>query len=103
VGKCPKCNSISKLTTDDKKRSAKKLSHHEKIGGDDCHCCKLTNVALPTEEIVALDHSGIDRVPSPATHSPSLLPVCGFHRHKFEIPIRFGGHSWQSIACIWTI
>jgi hypothetical protein len=20
---------------------------------------------------------------------------------KFEVPVRFGGHSWQSIACVW--
>jgi hypothetical protein len=30
-----------------------------------------------------------------------LLVSANLELRKFEVPVRFGGRSWQTIACVW--
>jgi hypothetical protein len=96
--KCPKC--ASSQTAAARSVSATGVQAYGVAGGSECQCAKRYFVA-----IVQLEPR------SPAASAPFLtMPLAIWCRdyievrschHRAEVPIRFGGHSWQSIACIW--
>lgn len=102
TGKCPKCSarkSTERLTSKD--ASTNRETPCSTISDDgQCRCQKLViNSSTPNEP------STVDN----ANHT-WWLPVLGSapkhevampELRKFEVPIRFGGRSWQSIACVW--
>ncbi len=64
-----------------------------------CRCVKYVSFANTQNEstvVQSFDSSVVDVVASDLPRFLDQAPV-----RKFEVPIRLGGHSWQSIACVW--
>lgn len=99
TGKCPKCssrNATGRLTTKDASAPCSAISEDGQ-----CRCKKLLAYASAPHEPLTVD----------SANHVCWLPVLGFAQkrleatlvelRRFEVPIRFGGRSWQSIACVW--
>lgn len=67
---------------------------------DDCRCPKLDiGVGLKKDQVTK--GTAIDRVERPANDFLLFTPSRSVSADRSDIPIRFGGHSWQSVACLW--
>lgn len=102
TGKCPKCSArkpANPLTSKD--ASAKRATPCSTISDDgQCRCHKLVINANSQNEPLTVDGANpvwwlpvLESIPK---HEVAMIEL-----RKFEVPIRFGGRSWQSIACIW--
>jgi hypothetical protein len=98
---CPKCASRATRQSTAHGQSTGRADHHPKLCEDnECRCVKLTiNANTPNDPPSSNDVSLAWTVPIKDT-VPSRVPIALGSR-KFEIPVRFGGHSWQSVACVW--
>lgn len=98
---CPKC-SARKLNGSTSKSDV--VSHticaDERVeNGQCCNCAKLEILSnFPGDPVVERDTQlgfGILCVAEPLPRVESLRLA------DFKVPVRFGGHSWQSFACVW--
>lgn len=93
---CPKCAAATPATS--KEPSIARC--WDVLAESECNCPKTSvSSSLNTESQGSCD---------PAQHSATLFavwqafpyrPLAAVGRH--EVPLRFGGHSWHSMACIW--
>jgi hypothetical protein len=102
TGKCPKCSarkSTDRLTSKD--AATNRATSCSTISDDgQCRCQKLViNSSTPNEPstVDGANHAWWLPVLGSAPKHEVAMPEL----RKFEVPIRFGGRSWQSIACIW--
>ena len=102
IGKCPKC-SVRKsspavaVQTSSNQRSA----HRTKVcEGGKCKCVKLVVSANTPCDPPAPNHDSHAWVDSILDVKPEREVLTGSSA-KYEVPVRFGGCSWQSIACVW--
>ena len=103
-GTCPRCSvrkssPISSMQT----ASNHRQDYHSRVCGDgNCRCVNHAANASTSNNPPSLSCDANGRL-SPILdvkpQSALITPVFA----KFEIPVRFGGRSWQSIACVWNI
>ena len=65
-----------------------------------CRCANHGLTASNTNEVPVID-SGAHGVPVDGSVVEPERQAFRLEVLKYEVPIRFGGHSWQSIACVW--
>lgn len=102
TGKCPKCSSRKSIDRPTSKDAlAKRATPCSTISNDwQCQCQKLVINANTQNEPLTID--GANHVCwLPVWGSVPKHEVALIELRKFEVPIRFGGRSWQSIACVW--
>jgi len=99
---CPKCRSQTSgpVVAETSKHGEPSCNRSFASEDNQCRCVKPTlNASNPTD---------------PASFQPDVQfavadePIAKIHREvdkplsrDYAVPIRFGGHSWQSIACVW--
>jgi hypothetical protein len=103
TGTCPKC-SVRKGNAALPELEARKLlpCHQSQVGEDgQCRCAKLViNATIPGDQFSS-------KLVSPAWSMPFRLEsrpereVDSLLLRNYEVPVRFGGHSWLSVACTW--
>jgi len=99
---CPRCRSRTSGPVEAGTSKHGKPSCNRSFASEDnqCRCVKPTvNASTPTEPAsfqIDVQFAVADE------------PIAKIHREvdkplsrDYAVPIRFGGHSWQSIACIW--
>lgn len=99
VKRCPKCSRGStnrgEIGSHSRKQPSAKI-----CDGEQCRCAKLAVNATPPKDPLTkvIDHPlWVPPTESLVTGRDSTL----VDLRKYEVPIRFGGRSWQSIACVW--
>ena len=99
TGKCPKCSSRQSSPAIVVKTTSNE--HRAKICEDGhCRCVKLVNsVNIPSDPPTPNQdsHAWVSLVLDVKPEREVLTRVLA----KYEVPVRFGGRSWQSIACVW--
>jgi hypothetical protein len=101
---CPRCSASQdaiRVSPQRGKDFAKQSGVRAQVGQDvQCRCVKQCFKANnPRVQHSLLTVFQFGNVPE-KTDEPRI-PLT--FSHKFEIPLRFGGNSWQSVACIWMI
>ena len=100
--RCPKGTARPTVKTSDSVRSAAKSLFPSCLicQGAQCICSKQVLSASEPPKSVSVPAKSIAwACVAFASIKPTATAVSSFG--KFEVPIRFGGHSWQSIACVW--
>jgi len=97
VGKCPKCTG----RTADTYVLSRQTRHGATVRADGhCGCVRpIINASTPSEPVSI--HSDAQLWSNSKVAPVPLLASVTLKLSKFEVPVRFGGHSWQSIACVW--
>lgn len=105
--RCPKCaaHASSEPTASVGQLKSSRCSSLSRSGdvrsrADTCSCVKTPLIASQSDDQVSLTVTSCGWI-LPA-YIPALytsLSLSSFDR--FELPARFGGGTWQSIACIW--
>jgi hypothetical protein len=98
---CPKCASSPMRESVKSPRTQVHVAgdRTQLCGDGQCRCVKQVSTANTQNESAAVQPIGCSLVGIVAWDISRCViqaPV-----HKFEVPVRFGGHSWQSIACVW--
>lgn len=98
---CPKCRTRDLSGASEKRVSvAKNKFSYPGVGRDSrCNCDKHEISSDVPSEPVSVKHSvqlsiQLFRVKVSIFDQVRRL-------HDYNVPIRFGGHSWQSIVCVW--
>lgn len=102
TGKCPKCSVRKSSPAASEQTSSNKLHHYRAkvCEGGQCGCIKpVVNASTPSDP-PPLNHDSHVWVSSVLDVKPEREVVAHISP-RFEVPIRFGGRSWQSIACVW--
>lgn len=101
--RCPRC--MAKDAGAEKtSKIASALEKGKRCGGPECRCSKQSLIADTTKVVEGLlvkhHECFIDFV-------PDCLCLGGEratgHLLTYAIPLRHGGNSWQSVACVWRI
>jgi len=103
TGKCSKCWAKKSSPTGTEKTFSKQIyDHYVNICEDgECRCVKLAVKASTPSSPPSLSNDSL----------AWLSPVLGVKPEreglthifaKYDVPARFGGRSWQSIACLWN-
>ena len=102
TGKCPKCSARTIGPAASEQAPSNQVDEHlAKVREDgQCRCVKLVVNARTPSEPPSLNHDSHSWV-SPVLDVKPEREVLTLVSPKFEVPVRFGGRSWQSIACIW--
>jgi hypothetical protein len=101
VGKCPKCSGRRAERSTAKDESSRTSQNQSKVCEDSqCRCVKLIVNAKTEVEPVSI-HGNEKAWSSSVVVPMPLLVLANFELRKFEVPVRFGGRSWQTIACVW--
>ena len=98
VRKCPKCAASQPSLA--RSVNTTGLRDYSVEGSNECQCTKVVSSATVQLE----PRSPSIAVQFVATHSANWDIVPRAEPRVFqgyEVPIRFGGSSWQSIACVW--
>ena len=102
TGKCPKCSAGKNSVAIAVRTSLNQ--HHDygvKVGEDgQCRCFKLVISANSPSDPPSLNydtHAWVSPVMEMKSDHEGLIRILARH----EVPFRFGGRSWQSIACVW--
>jgi hypothetical protein len=102
LGRCPKCNGRKSAASEIKQTAACKPSNSQPSVNEehDCQCVKLVLNGPGPDDLNSVSFKATKCLDSNVDAHPKLsLPCCVLS--KFEVPVRFGGHSWQSVACVW--
>jgi hypothetical protein len=101
VGRCPKCTGRRAERSTAKDEPSRASQNQSKVCEDSqCRCVKLVVNAKTEAESVSIH--GSEKVWSSSVVAPMpLLVSANVELRKFEVPVRFGGRSWQTIACVW--
>ena len=103
TGKCPKCLARKSSPTATEKTALNRLyDHRAKVCHDsECRCVKLAVKASTSSFPRLLSHDSHAWV-SPALGVNPEREVLTHILANYDVPVRFGGRSWQSIACLWN-
>jgi len=102
AGTCPKCSvrkssPAAALQTSSNQR----YDHRAKVcEGGKCRCVKFAVSSSTPREPPSLNHDSHACVSLVLDLKPER-EVLTRMLAKYEVPVRFGGRSWQSIACVW--
>lgn len=101
VGRCPKCTGRRAERSTVKDESSRASKNQSTVCEDSqCRCVKLVVNAKTEAESVSI--LGSEKAWSNFIVAPMPLVVsANLELRKFEVPVRFGGRSWQTIACVW--
>jgi len=103
LSSCPKCAARKAMGCTDKfiAREKKCCQIPHLCADDQCRCVKLdlsSNAPSDPVSVHSFSH------PTAGLHSANFddhsLALCRLQEHT--IPPRYGGKSWQSIACVWN-
>lgn len=98
---CPKC--VAKLRLQDtvstQTRTNKHRQHPQVSDDGQCGCKKHVSVAKTECETTVLQFVAMSMVGMYLTLAPKSTDR--ILDRMFEVPLRLGGHSWQSISCVW--
>lgn len=101
--RCPKCAARSTGKPTDSVQPVSNTSLQSTLGvcqSVQCDCSKLVlNASQPKEPFSVPAKSIGWAFVAVASPKPGAIAVSSFG--KFEVPIRFGGRAWQTIACVW--
>ena len=104
VPRCPRCSNKApaRQTVAGEQRTvtADGLGSRLACQADDCRCPKL-DIGLGLQKDQVTKGTAIDRVEFPADDLLVFTQSQSVSADRLDIPIRFGGHSWQSVACLW--
>lgn len=104
VPRCPRCSNEGRAkqpaNDDPRATTADGFGKRLACGADDCRCPKL-DISLGLQNDQVTKGTVIDRVELLADDLSLFTPSRSVAADRSEIPIRFGGHSWQSVACLW--
>lgn len=101
IRKCPKCSARQSGRTVIKDEAATRTKSHSQVSDDgQCRCQKLAVSANASKDAVTVDYQAFAYSLSALVSAPKHA-VVAMELRRFEVPIRFGGHSWQSVACVW--
>jgi hypothetical protein len=101
IRKCPKCNSSNSGRTTGKFKSAPLTTSCSSISdGGQCQCLKLVIKATASNETAMTDNKSI-AWSGQVFDSEPIHEAIALKLRKFEVPIRFGGRSWLTFACVW--
>jgi len=107
TGKCPHCSvrKSSPAASEPKSEqlSANKIHNHRAkfCGNDQCGCAKLVVNASTPSNPPSLSYDSHAWL-SPVLDVNPQRQAFALVSPKFDVPVRFGGRSWQSIACLWN-
>lgn len=97
--KCPKC--VASKAANGFKTKKKKSDGSCSLGDDNhCRCVKVVSTAAVQTESFWLSIAPPALVVSLVLWN-AIPAVEADETRRYEKPIRFGGRSWQSLACIW--
>lgn len=104
VPRCPRCSkggsAKQTITGDQCTVAADGFGKQLACQADDCRCLKLDiGVGLQKDQVTK--GTVIDRAELPANDFFLFSASRSVSADRSDIPIRFGGHSWQSVACLW--
>lgn len=99
--RCSKCSNRSSVSTDaDRVRPKNRDANPKACNDESCHCTKVVVNASepkrPASISVQIDEWNPDAVFAYTSYSHAPIWV-----NRFEVPVRFGGRSWKTIACVW--
>lgn len=101
---CPKCVARKAIGSRVKSIAREKKSCHlPHLGADDqCRCFKLELNSIASSDPDFVDSFSHLKA---KLHSESFdeQSLASFRLKDHKIPPRYGGRSWQSIACVWRI
>jgi len=102
TGKCPKCSARkSSPAIAVKTSSNQRRDHRAKVCEDgQCRCIKLVISANTPSDPPSPNHDSLAWVSLVLDVKPEREVLTRISSN-FEVPVRFGGRSWQSIACVW--
>jgi len=103
TGKCPKCSARKSSPAALEQSTSNPLhDRRDKVCEDSqCRCVKhFVNASTPNDPPFLSHDSDAWLIPFPDVKPER--EVLTLILAKFEVPARFGGHSWQSIACVWN-
>jgi len=106
TGRCPKCSVRKSSSTasgggSEQASSGRLKNRRAKVCEDgQCLCIKHVVDACPPSSPPSLSHESYAWV-SPVLNVKPDREVLACILDKHEVPVRFGGRSWQSIACLW--
>lgn len=101
--RCPKCAARPTGKPNDSMQPASKTSSQSPLGvcqDGQCDCSKPVLNASQSKEPISVPVKSIGWV-SVAVTSPNPVAIDISSFGKFEVPIRFGGRAWLTIACVW--
>jgi hypothetical protein len=98
VPKCPKCAASRSLNSQSIEQTDDSPSG-KFCEGNQCQCSKVAARTGLQNERLSLD-GGSHLLGEWLVIRDTTLTIEQRATRSFEVPIRFGGHSWQSIACI---
>lgn len=99
TSKCPKCEASRASNASGKSES--KGGRPCTISDDNqCRCAKVAASAGLNTEPVSLNN--VPHELAPMANAWSVVPAAeaGLTR-IYDVPVRCGGRSWQSVACVW--
>ncbi len=99
--KCPKCSARQSGRASVKDSASTRSKSCSQVSDDgQCRCQKLALSANASKDAVTVDYKAFAHSLSALVSAPKHA-VVAMELRRFGVPIRFGGHSWQSIACVW--
>jgi len=107
TGKCPNCSvkKSSPAASEQKHEHASSNKIHDQrakfCGNDQCGCVKLFVNASTLTNPSSLSYDSHAWL-SPVLDVNPQRQAFALVSPKFDVPVRFGGRSWQSIACLWN-
>jgi len=99
TGKCQKCLARKSSPTATEKIASNRLhDHRAKVCQDgECRCVKLAVKASSPPLLSHDSHAWVSLALGVNPEREVLTHILA----NYDVPIRFGGRSWQSIACVW--
>lgn len=98
AAKCPRC--VASQASASGSVNAKKTLGCGVAGTCGCQCNKAAASATVQLE-PRFQISNVQSVVPPSSTWDLVPCSTGRVLHEYQIPIRFGGPSWQSVACLW--
>jgi hypothetical protein len=100
--KCSKCATRNtKLQSDSSLANTTTFNHSNLDQDDQCLCTRVSFNAYNSESYPSVE-SHLTYLSCESTTEPRASESVNSAR-KHEVPLQTNHHSWQSIACIWTI
>jgi len=102
MGKCPKCSSRKNSPEAALQTSSnQRYDHRARVcEGGKCQCVKLVVSVNTPSDLPTPNYDSYAWV-DPVLDVKPEHEVLSRNSAKYEVPVRFGGCSWQSIACLW--
>lgn len=99
VKNCPKCAGRSRSVV--WSESVKRASDRPSVDGEStCRCARIEFKASSEIEPVSIQ-ANEKTVGTLGLSSVNPMGSRVLDARRFEVPVRFGGRSWQTIACVW--